>query len=100
MENGILIKDMAVYWLKKQTETFILGNSRIIKRKAMEHGRTVLTATNILGHTKMIKNTGMEYTGGMMKQYITESGKRERKKGMDIKGGQTAINIGESTRMT
>jgi hypothetical protein len=42
----------------------------------------------------------MEYTDGLMEQYITESSNRIRKMAKDIRGGQMAMNIGESTRMT
>jgi hypothetical protein len=42
----------------------------------------------------------MEYTDGLMEQYIMESGNRITKMAKDIKGGQMAMNTGESTRMT
>jgi hypothetical protein len=48
----------------------------------------------------MMTNTGMEYTDGLMEMYITDSGNRIRKMDKDIPGGQMAVNIGESTRMT
>jgi hypothetical protein len=43
--------------------------------------------------------TGMEYTDGLVEKYITGSGNRIIKMVKDIKGGQMAMNIGESTRM-
>jgi hypothetical protein len=42
----------------------------------------------------------MEYIDGQMEEYITESGNRIRKMAKGIKGGQVAMSIGESTRMT
>ena len=42
---------------------------------------------------------GMEYTDGMMEQYNTESGNREREMVKDILGHQMATNTGESSRM-
>jgi hypothetical protein len=48
----------------------------------------------------MVTCTGMEYTDGQVDQYITESGNRIIKMAKDITGGQMAMNIGESTRMT
>jgi hypothetical protein len=48
----------------------------------------------------MIRCTGMEYTDGLMEEYIMESGNRIIKMGKDISGGQVAMNIGESSRMT
>ena len=47
-----------------------------------------------------MSDTGMEYTDGLMEQYITENGNRIIKMAKDISGGQMAMNIGESTRMT
>jgi hypothetical protein len=46
-----------------------------------------------------MSDTGMEYRDGRMEEYITESGNRESKMEKDIKGGQMALNIGESGRM-
>jgi hypothetical protein len=49
----------------------------------------------------MMSNTGMEYTDAMMEEYITENGNKIRKMAKeDITGGQMAMNIGESGRMT
>jgi hypothetical protein len=42
----------------------------------------------------------MESTDGLMEEYITENGNRIIMMAKDIKGGQVAMNIGESTRMT
>ncbi len=75
------------------------GNSRMIKRKDMEHSR-VLMETDTSGNTVMMSNTGMEYTDGLMEQYITEMSKRVKEMVKAISGGQVAMNIGESTRMT
>jgi hypothetical protein len=47
----------------------------------------------------MVSNTGMEYTDIQVEMYITENGNRIRKMGKDIRGGQVAMNIGESGRM-
>ncbi len=75
------------------------GNSRMASNKDMEHTR-VLMETDTSGNTVMIRNTGMEYTDGLMGQYITDSGKRVNIMVKDIRGGQVAMNIGESTRIT
>jgi hypothetical protein len=48
----------------------------------------------------MVTITGMEYTDGLMEQYITDSGNRISMMAKDTRGGQMAMNIGESTRMT
>jgi hypothetical protein len=48
----------------------------------------------------MIRDTGMEYTDGQVEMYITDSGNRIIKMAKDISGGQMAMNIGESTRIT
>ncbi len=53
-----------------------------------------------LVNSVMICNTGMEYTDGLMVKYITESTKRVIKMAKDMKSGQMAVNIGDSTRMT
>jgi hypothetical protein len=74
------------------------GNSRMVKRKDMEHGRGLIK-TDTSGNTWMISNTGMEYSYGVMDMYITENGNRIRWMAKDIRGGQN-MNIGESSRMT
>ena len=56
--------------------------------------------TDTSGNTVMISITGMEYTDGLMKKFIAESGKRESLMGKDITDGQMAMNIGESSRIT
>jgi hypothetical protein len=48
----------------------------------------------------MVTSKGMEYTDGLMEEYITDSTNRIIKMAKDITGGQMAMNIGESTRMT
>ncbi len=75
------------------------GNSRMVRRKDMEHWR-VLMETDTSGNTVIIIITGMQYTDGLMEQYITESGNRIIKMDKDITGGQMAMNIADSTRMT
>ena len=79
--------------------TVIGGNTRMVSKKDMEHGR-LLVETDTSGKSVMMRNTGMEYSDGLMEEYITESTKRIREMEQDIKGGQMEKNIGDSTRMT
>jgi hypothetical protein len=79
--------------------TVIGGNSRMVRRKDMEH-LSGLMDTDTSGNSWMMSSTSMEYKDGLMEEYITESGNRIRWMGKDITGGQVAMNIGESTRMT
>ena len=98
MENGILINYMAAErW--KINMAVGGGNSRMVTRKDMEQWR-VLMETDSSGNTVMFSCTGMEYTDGLMEEYITENGNRIIKMAKDISGGQMAMNIGESSRMT
>jgi hypothetical protein len=71
----------------------------MVKGKDMEHGM-VLLETDTSGNSVMISSTGMEYTDGLMEKYITENTNRVRKMVKDIRGGQMAMNIGESSRIT
>jgi hypothetical protein len=99
MENGILIRDVGVIRFNGQMVTVIGGNTRMVTRKDMEH-LSGLVEADTSGISWMISNTGMEYTDGLMDKYITESTNRIRKMAKDIRGGQVAMSIGESTRMT
>ncbi len=80
------------------------GNSRMITTKDMEQGRLLMeTDTSVNG--VMIRDTGMEYKDGVMGQnikemYITESTKRVTEMVKVITGGQMAMNIGDSGRIT
>ncbi len=65
MENGILIIDMAAERWNSQMVTVIGGNSRMIRRKDMEHS-SGLMETDSSGNTVMMRDTGMEYTDGLM----------------------------------
>ena len=65
----------------------------------MEHSRVLLDKDSS-GNTVMISNTGMEYTDGLMDQYITENGNRVIEMVKDITGGQVAMNIAETGRIT
>ncbi len=56
--------------------------------------------TDTSGNSVMISPTGMEYTDGQVEEYITENKNRVIKMAKDIRGGQVAVNIGESGRMT
>jgi hypothetical protein len=47
----------------------------------------------------MVYITDMEYTDMQAEQYITEIGYRIIETGMDIRGGQMGLNIGENTRI-
>ncbi len=71
----------------------------MVNTKDMEQGR-VLMETDTSDNGVMIRNTGMEYTDGQVEEYITESGKRVTEMVKDIRGGQMAMNIGESSRIT
>ena len=90
---------MAVQRLKIQRAISIGGNSRMIRRKDMEHSRVVME-TDTSGNSVMISNTGMEYTDGLMDQYITENTNRVIKMVKDIRGGQVVTNTGESGTIT
>ncbi len=79
--------------------TVIGGNSRMVRRKDMEHG-WVLMETDTSGNTVMIRLTGMEYADGQVEKYITENTNRVNKMVKDIRGGQVAMNIGENPRIT
>jgi hypothetical protein len=98
-ENGILITYMGAERWNGQVVTVIGGITRMVTTKDMEHGRRLME-TDTSGNTWMITSTGMEYTDGQVEEYITENGNRVIKMAKDIKGGQMAMNIGESTRMT
>ena len=65
----------------------------------MEQWRVVME-TDTSGNSVMILNMGMEYTDMQVGQYITESGNRVIKMDKDITGGQMAMNIAETGRMT
>ena len=57
--------------------------------------------TDTSGNTVMVSDTGMEYTDMQSQEtYISESGNRIIKMDKDITGGQMAMNIADSTRMT
>ncbi len=56
--------------------------------------------TDTSGNIVKVIITGMQYTDGLMEQYITESTKSASKMVKDIRGGQMAMNIGESSRIT
>jgi hypothetical protein len=99
MENFILITDMGAERWKRQVVTVIGGNTRMVTRKDMEHSRGLME-TDTSGNGWMIRFTGMEYTDGLMEEYIMDSGNRIWKMAKDIKVGQVAMSIGESTRMT
>ncbi len=75
MENGILI-NMAVERWNSQVVTVIGGNSRMVRRKDMEHGKSLVIETDSSGNTVMISLTGMEYTYGQVEKYITENTNR------------------------
>ena len=47
----------------------------------------------------MVSNTAMEYTGGLMDQYIAESGNRIITMVKDTRGRQMEKNIAENGRM-
>ncbi len=71
----------------------------MVREKDMEH-RKVLMERDTWGNTVMISNTGMEYTDGEVEQYITENINWVIKMDKDITGGQMAMNIMESSRVT
>jgi hypothetical protein len=98
LQNIILINYMAVERWNMQVVTGIGGNSRIIRRKDMEH-MSGLVDTDISGSGCRITCTGMEYTDGQMEEYAMDSGKSIRRMVTDIRGMMMAQNILDSTRM-
>ena len=71
----------------------------MVRRKDMQHSR-VLLETDTSGKSVMISPTGMEYPDRLMEEYITENTNRVIEMVKDIRGGQVAMNIGESSRIT
>ena len=71
----------------------------MVTGKDLQHWRSVVER-DTSGNGRIISDTVMEYNDRLMEKDITESGNRITKKVKDIKGGQMAMKIGESTRMT
>jgi hypothetical protein len=75
--NIIFINYMAVESWNMQMVTVIGGNSRMAKRKDMEHLRRLMER-DTSGSGCRISDTGMEYTDGQMEESIMDSGNRIR----------------------
>jgi hypothetical protein len=74
---------MAVERWNGQMVTSIGGDSRMVRRKDMEH-MSLLMETVISGSVCRVKCTGMEYTDGQMEENIMDSGKSIRGRVTDI----------------
>ncbi len=59
------------------------GNSRMIRRKDMEYGRS-LVETDTRGNTCRVTVTGMEYTDILVEVYTMENGNKITNMVMDI----------------
>jgi F0F1-type ATP synthase beta subunit len=97
MENGILIKIMAVLRRKMQMVPLIGGNAKILTRKNMEHS-ILQMETDTSVNSWVMSSTAMEYTDGLKDQYTTENTKRIISMVTDIWDGQMAMNIAENGR--
>ena len=75
LQNIILINVMAVESRNLQVVAVIGGNSRITRRKDLEH-LSGLMERDTSGSTCRISDTGMEYTDGQMEESIMDSGNR------------------------
>jgi hypothetical protein len=98
MENGILMREMAVERRKILMGTAIEEIIRMIEGKGMGHMKLTMEA-DISGSTGVMPCTGTGYTDGLMERYITENGNKMVKMDMDITSGQMAMNIAVSSKM-
>ncbi len=89
---------MALARLHMQMVTLIGGNTRMIRRKDMEH-MSGLVEVDTLGSGCRVSNTAMEYSDGQMERYIKDNSNRIKQKVMDIKGGQVAMSIMDSGKI-
>jgi hypothetical protein len=97
LQNIILVNYMAVQRWNMQMVTSIGGNTRMVRRKDMEH-LSGLVERDISGNTCRVTCTGMEYTDGQMEVYIMDSGKRIRRRVTGIGRVVMAQNIMDSGR--
>ncbi len=74
------------------------GNSRMVRRKDMEH-LSGLMEGDTLGSGCRVSCTGMEYKDGQVELYIKDNSNKIILKVMHIAGGQMALSIMDNTRM-
>ncbi len=84
--------------LNFQVATGIGGNTRMVRRKDMEH-LSGLMEKDTLGSGCRMSHTGMDYTHGQVELYIKDNGNKITEKVMHIGGGQVAMSIMDSIRM-
>jgi hypothetical protein len=73
---------MVLARLQMKMVTLIGGNSRMVRRKDMEH-LSGLVEADTLGNTFRMTDTGMEYTDGQMEMYIKDNTNKIKEKVMD-----------------
>ena len=97
-ESGIRINYMVLPRLHMKMVQHIGDNTRIIRRKDMEH-LSILVETYTLGSGCRVACTGMEYLDGQMERYIKDNANKIKEKAMDIPGGQAVMSIMDNTKM-
>ena len=97
-ENGIRINYMVLPRLHIMMVALIGGNTRMVKRKDMEH-MSGLMETDTLGNSCRVSSTGVEYSDGQVDLYIKDNGNKIKEKVMHIAGGQVGKSIMDSLRM-
>ncbi len=97
-ESGISIYYMALPRLHLMMATLIGGNTRMVKRKVMQH-MSILMERDTLGNTYRISVMGMEYSDGQVDLYIKDKENKVIEKVMHITSGQMAMSIMDSGRM-
>ena len=98
LQNNIKINYMAVERWNLQMVTGIGGNSRMARRKDMEHLRQLME-TDSSGSKCRVSDTGMEYTDGQMEEYIMDNTKRIKRMVTDIREKLMAQNTMDHGRM-
>jgi predicted nucleic acid-binding Zn finger protein len=98
LQNGKIINYINAPRFTSQMATVIGGNTRITRKKDMEHLSGLMDA-DTSGNTCRMTCTGMEYTDITVEEYTMDNGNKIRKMVMDIKGGQVATNTMDNTKM-
>jgi hypothetical protein len=96
--STIRMNYMALARLQNKMVTLIGGNTRMTKKRVMEH-LSILLERDTLGSGCRVTCTGMEYSDGQVEMYIKDNINKVNKKVMDITGMQLATSIMDSGRM-
>ena len=68
----MMVNYMALSRLHMEMMTHILGNTRMVREKDMEH-MSGLVKTDTLGNSCRVSVTGMEYTDGQVEKDIKDN---------------------------